>query len=148
MKFGSLLIPVCLLLLSIIGCGKTNNGTKPSIKIKSINTEVKAGGSLNVVFEFDNKTESLSQGTFTAIRKRLNHSTLTSNSTSPDTLVGPIPEYPDQPSGEFDFNLDWGTYLHQSDAENDTLTFKFAVIDRNGKKSDTITSPKIIVDFR
>src|SRR6202000_52167 len=99
--------------------------TKPSLKIKTINTEVKAGGSLEVVFQFDDKSEDLSQGTFTAIRKRLNQQGLTNGSASPDTLVGPIPQYPDQPSGEFEFRLDWGSYLHQRDTENDKITFKF-----------------------
>lgn len=147
MKPGSFLIPACLLLVTILGCGKTNNSTKPSLKIKTINTEVRAGGSLDVVLQFDDKSEDLSQGTFTAIRKRLNQHGLTSGSASPDTLTGPIPQYPDQPSGEFEFRLDWGSYLHQSDTENDTITFKFAAVDRKGNKSDTITSPKIIVDF-
>ena len=147
MKSGQFLIPVLTLLLAIAGCSKSNNSSKPTLSIKSINTQVPVNGSLDVILNFQSKSSNLSEGTFVAIRNRLNQQALTNGSSSPDTVTGPIPQFPNQQKGQFEFSLDWANYLHQSDTENDTIVFKFAAIDKAGNSSDTITSPKIIVAY-
>ena len=149
MKSGQFLIPkIVIILLAIASCGKTNSTSKPTISIKSINTQIPAGGALNVILDFQSKSADLSQGTFVAIRNRLNQIQLPPGSSSSDTVTGPIPQFPNQQKGQFEFNLDWGTYLHQSDTENDTIVFKFAAIDKAGNSSDTIVSPQIVVAFQ
>ncbi|HMI60290.1 MAG TPA: hypothetical protein VK518_05260 [Puia sp.] len=147
MKSGQFRIPVLALLLAIASCSKSNNSSKPTLSIKSINTQVPVNGSLDVVLNFQSKSSNLSEGTFVAIRNRLNQQGLTNGSSSPDTVTGPIPQFPNQQKGQFEFSLDWANYLHQSDTENDTIVFKFAAIDKAGNSSDTITSPKIIVAY-
>jgi hypothetical protein len=152
MKPGQFLIPALLILsaiaLVIAGCSKSNSGSKPSISIKSINTTVEAGGSLVAILNFTSNAQDLSGGTFVAIRNRLNQRPLPPTTVSQDTLTNVIPQFPDQQKGEFDFSVDWATYLHQSDQENDTIVFKFAAVDRAGNSSDTITSPKIVVKYQ
>ncbi len=151
MKSRKFLIPTLLIISLIVlgvSCSKSNNSSKPTLTIKSINTTVPVGGSLLVNLEFNSKASDLGQGTFVAIRNRLNQRPLLGASVSPDTVTGPIPQFPDQQKGEFQFSLDWATYLHQSDLENDTIVFKFAAIDRKGISSDTIVSPKIVVIYQ
>lgn len=144
MKPGSLLIPVCLLLLAVIGCGKSNNNTKPVLKLKSINSTVNVGENMVANLTFENPGASLSEGTFVAIRNRLNKIPIPPTAKKPDTITGPIPQFPDEAKGDFQFVLSYND-VHESDVENDTIIFKFAAIDRNGKKSDTLTTPKIVV---
>jgi hypothetical protein len=97
---------------------------------------------------FQSNSANLSEGTLVVIRNRLNQRPLSGGSSSPDTLTGPIPQFPNQAKGQFEYTLDWGSYLHQSDAENDTVIFKFAAIDKSGNSSDTISTPKIVVNYQ
>jgi hypothetical protein len=129
-------------------CSKSNGGSKPTLKIESINTTIPVGGTLDVILDFQSKSSNLSQGTLVVIRNRLNQRPLSGGSASPDTLTGPIPQFPNVAKGQFEYKLDWGNYLHQSDAENDTIVFKFAAIDAAGISSDTIITPKIVVKYQ
>jgi hypothetical protein len=149
MKPGQFLIPVfSLFLLAIVSCSKSNNNSKPTLSIQSINTSIPVNGSLDVILNFQSKSSDLSHGFFVAIRQRLNQRPVGPNSSSPDTVSGPFPNFPNQQKGQFEFTQDWADYLHQSDTENDTIVFKFAAIDAHGNSSDTITSPKIVVAFQ
>lgn len=147
MKSLIILIPA-LLLLFVVSCSKNNSSSKPQISIKSINTLIPAGGSLNAIIDFKSNSGNLGRGTFLAIRNRLNQIPLPPGTSSGDTVRGPIPDFPDQNKGEFQFNIGWAEFLHQSDAENDTIVLKFAAIDRSGKSSDTIVSPKIVILYQ
>jgi hypothetical protein len=146
MKRAPFLIPVILIML--VSCGKSKFTTKPQITIKSINSVVEPGGELDAIIDYTSKKGDLGQGTFVAIRQRLNQIPLPPNTGNTDTVSGPIPDFPDQSMAEFEFKLDWATYLHESDTENDTIVFKFAAVDRSGNSSDTITSPQIVVKFQ
>jgi hypothetical protein len=135
------------LLVSMIACKKSNGG-KPEISVESVNTVIPVGGSLDAKIKFQQTNGKLAKGTFIAIRNRLNERPLSNGSSSPDTLIGPIPDFPNNNTGEFHYTLDYFTYLHQSDSENDTIMFKFAVIDTDGNKSDTVSTNKIVVLFQ
>ena len=145
MKSINLIITISLVLF--VACNKSKFQTKPQIAIETINTLVPVGGSLNAKLKFTEKNGSLGQGTFIAIRNRLNQRPLPPGTASADTLVSQIPSFPDKNQGELAFTLDYN-YLKESDQENDTIIFKFAVIDRVGNKSDTISSSKIVVLFQ
>jgi hypothetical protein len=136
----------CLLLLSAIACNKSTQN-KPEISLESITQVVPAGGEMEAKLKFTESSGKLGQGTFIAIRNRLNQQPLPIGEGSADTLVSPIPDFPDKTKGEFDFTLDY-SYLHESDVENDTIMFKFAVIDRLGNKSDTISSGPVVILFQ
>lgn len=151
MQRASFWIPVSLIVLLgffLASCNKNGYTTKPQLKITSINTLIHPGETLTVVLTYTSKKGDLGGGTFVAIRNRLNQDPLLGTAVNVDTVTGPIPNFPDKPSAEFDFTEDWATYLHQSDAENDTIVFKFAAIDRAGNSSDTITTPKIVVLYQ
>ena len=51
MKPGSLLIPIVLIALTVIGCSK-NSGGKPSLSLESINTTVQVNDSMRSMFKF------------------------------------------------------------------------------------------------
>ena len=147
MKSRKFLIPSLLILTVIalaVGCGKSNSSVKPVISIKSLNSPVPPGGNLLVTLSFNDKASDLGQGVFVAIRQRLNQQPLPPGVQFADTVTGPIPQFPDRQKGEFQFNLDYN-FLHETDHINDTITFKFAAIDRKGVSSDTITTQQIVI---
>lgn len=144
MKIEFLLLLISL--ITLIACHKSNS-SKPLISIESINSVVPVGGSLDAKLKFTDYSGDLNKGTFIAIRNRLNQRPLPIGTASADTLIGPIPDFPDKKQGEMEYTLDYN-YLKESDQENDTIMFKFAVIDRFGNKSDTISSNKIVVLYQ
>jgi uncharacterized protein YwbE len=144
MKFSRLLLPT-VLIIAFAACNGNKYQTKPQITIESINSPIPVGGSMQAKLKFTQKDGKMGQGIFIAIRVRQNQHPLPPGTGSPDTLASTIPDFPDKNEGEFQYTLDY-TYLHQSDEENDTIIFKFAVIDRDNNKSDTISSPKIVIE--
>jgi len=145
MKVRQFLVPVTL--LAMLACSKDKYQSYPQITLETINTLVPVGGGLEAKFQFTQKPGKLSGGTFTAIRNRLNQQPLPVGTAIADTVIGPIPSFPDENQGEFDFTLDYN-YLHESDTENDTIMFKFSCVDRDGNKSDTISSPTVVVLYQ
>ncbi|MHA4807757.1 hypothetical protein ACX0G9_06610 [Flavitalea flava] len=143
----SLIILIPAFLLIVVSCSKSNSSSKPQITIKSINTLIPVGGSLDVKLDFNTKAGNMSGGQFIAIRNRLNQNPLPPGTGQADTITNPIPSFPDQNKGEFEFHLDYSA-LHQSDVENDTIVLKFAAISRDKVSSDTIVSPKIVILFQ
>lgn len=132
------------LIFALSQCSKSGSGGKPTISVESITSVVPVGGTMQATIKFTQGNSQLSQGIFIAIRNRLNQDSLPPSDIGVDTVVSQIPEFPDKSQGEFQYTLDY-SYLHQSDAENDTINFKFAVIDRGGNKSDTISSGTVVV---
>ena len=132
------------LVFALSQCSKSGSGDKPTISVESITQIVPVGGSMQATLKFSQSNGLLSQGIFIAIRTRLNQDSLPPTDVGVDTVVSQIPEFPDKNQGEFQYTLDY-SYLHQSDTENDTINFKFAVIDRGGNKSDTVTSGNVVV---
>jgi hypothetical protein len=129
--------------MAVLSCSKSGSGSKPKISIESLNSPVQPDQSLTVNFKFSNGSK-LSKGTFLAIRTRLNQ-IQPPNPVSGDTITALIPDFNGVDKGELEFTQPYQGYLHFIDHINDTLIIKFAVIDVNGKSSDTISSPKIIV---
>jgi len=144
MKLSCLLLPGILITMTvaILACSKSGNGSKPKISIESLNNPIQPDESLTVNIKFSNGSK-LSKGTFLAIRTRLNQ-IQPPNPVSGDTITAQIPDFSAE-KGELEFIQPYQGYLHFIDHINDTLVLKFAVIDVNGKSSDTISSPQIIV---
>jgi hypothetical protein len=144
MKFTFSLIAIATVTL-IISCGKSSYTTKPQITVESITSIVPFGGNLEAKIQYTQKTGDLGDGTLIAIRNRLNvNPPRGSGNSSPDSLTYSIPSFPNTKKGEIDFTLEYD-YLNQGHLDNDTIVFKFAVIDAAGNKSDTITSNKIVI---
>jgi hypothetical protein len=139
-----ILISASLFLLT--SCNKDKFATKPSLEIKSINTQIPVQGQLDVIFTYTSKKGDIGNGNFTSIRQRINARPLPPGSSNPDTILTAVPDFPDNQSAELEFRLDWATQLHESpDNEPDSFVFKFALVDRAGISSDTIVSPMVIV---
>ena len=145
MKIRSFLI--LTLLAAAFSCNKSQYQTRPQISIESINSVIPFGGGLDAKLKFTQKNAHLGMGTFISIRNRLNQKPLAPGTGNVDTIVSVIPSFPDKNQGEFEYKLDYNS-LHESDMENDTFRFKFAVIDRLGNKSDTISSSQVVVIYQ
>lgn len=141
MKPGSLLIPVVLIVLTVIGC-KKNSGGKPTLTLESINTTVQPNDSMRSTFKFTSGG-ALGNGTFGSIRIRLNQLPAT-NPSGGDTIGTPIPSFSGS-NGEFRYALPWQGYLSETAGQNDTVIFKFFVLTADSVSSDTVTSPQVVI---
>ncbi|MBS1662727.1 MAG: hypothetical protein JST68_16910, partial [Bacteroidetes bacterium] len=71
MKPGKFLIPVILVTLAALGCGKDGPGGKPVFKLTSIDKNpIKGNDSIVFHFTFENTSGKVPSGTFTSIRVR------------------------------------------------------------------------------
>jgi hypothetical protein len=122
-------------------CSKSGSGSKPKLSIASINNPIQADQDLDVDLKFTNGG-SLAGGWLVVIRTRVNQIPPI-NTIGGDTIVAQLPDFSAE-KGELEFTQPYQGYLHFDDHINDTLIFKFAVIDANGNSSDTIPSPKIV----
>lgn len=149
--------PVIFLLTSlfilIVSCGKNKFNTKPSLTLKSISsTTVPINSSLVFNFEFTDKEGDISDSIFL---KKIRVNSLVVPVIEPDTFGFPIPSFPEKPKGEISLSLDYN--LHVVAAINpptqgnppmpvpDTIVFKFALRDKAGNISDTVTTQPIAV---
>jgi hypothetical protein len=132
-------------LVLLFACSKDKFETKPRLEIKDYNSrEIVRGQTLEVRINYYDKEGDLSQSPFVAIRVRQNAFPLPPAQEKADTLRSTLPEFPDKDNGEITFRLGYD-FLKESVTENDTLIFRFAVVDKAGNKSDTITSEPIVV---
>jgi len=127
--------------LTIWACSKNNNG-KPKISIGSINSEIQPREYLQAEIKFSAGSK-LAKGTFVAIRKRINQIPPQNDLSGTDTLRILIPDF-SADKGELEFIQPYQGYLHFDDHINDTLQFKFFVLDVNGTSSDTVAAPKVV----
>ncbi len=133
-----------LTLFIFAACSKSNSGGRPSLTLDNISKTVDSFSNLEANFTFHNGSASLSGGTLNSLRMRINQKPPLNVSGS-DTVNSPIPDYPDQSKGTYNLELPYQGYLTTGSDENDTLIFKFWVIDIAGKSSDTLTSPKVVI---
>ena len=144
MKF----IPVILgsFLLLLLACGKDKFETKPRLEIKDYNaTEIFSGTELRITINFFDKEGDLNGSPFTAIRVRQNSFPPSPGKDKADTLDNYVlPDFPQKDNGEITIAFPHD-FLSESERINDTLVFRFAVTDKAGNHSDTITSNQIVV---
>ncbi|HVU54040.1 MAG TPA: hypothetical protein VHD83_03255 [Puia sp.] len=128
--------------MALWSCSKSGGGSKPKVSIQSISNPIQPDQDLDVDLKFTNGS-NLSGGWLIVIRTRVNQIPPI-NTLGGDTIVAQLPTYSGTDKGELEFTQPYQGYLHYDDHINDTLVFKFAVIDANGNKSDTISSPKVV----
>jgi hypothetical protein len=149
-KPGTFLIPALLMafivtILLAISCSKSNNG-RPTLKLESVNTTVQVNDSMRTTFKFTDGP-AISNGTLAWIRTRLNQAPALYPS-GLDTFGYQLPSFSGN-SGEIYLSLPWNGYLSTGSPENDTLVFKFWLIDgTDSLTSDTVTTPQIIVLYQ
>jgi hypothetical protein len=151
MKF--FLFVLTAFVVTVIACNKDKFMTKPTIRIKSLNTEfVPLNGSLIITLECTDKEGDV-QDSVIIIKRRLNKKVV---ATVRDTLRYKFPLFPLTQRTEVIATLDYQSILSALNPpfipgtnpprrELDTLILKLAVRDKAGHTSDTITSNRIIV---
>ncbi len=151
MKF--ILFVLTAFVVTVVACNKDKFQTKPTISIKSMNTEfVPLNGNLIITLECTDKEGDV-QDSVIIIKKRLNRRVVR---TLRDTLKYPFPVFPVSPRTEIVATLDYQTILSAEtppnipgtnpvQKERDTLILRMAVKDKAGHTSDTITSKQVIV---
>jgi hypothetical protein len=151
MKF--ILFVLTAFFVIVVACNKDKFLTKPTISIKSLNTEfIPLNGNLIITLECTDKEGDV-QDSVIIIKRRLNKRVVP---TLRDTLRYRFPEFPNTPRTEVIATLDYQTILSAQSPPNipgssppqkelDTLILKLAVRDRAGHTSDTITTNRIIV---
>lgn len=147
------LFAITAIIVTVIACNKDKFQTKPTISIKSLNTEfVPLNGNLIITLEVTDKEGDV-QDSVIIIKRRLNRRVVT---TLRDTLRYKFPEFPNTSRTEVIATLDYQTILSAQNPPNipgtnppqkelDTLILKLAVRDKAGHTSDTVTSKQIVV---
>jgi hypothetical protein len=151
MKFS--LIIAAVVLFTFIACNKDKFQTKPTIRIKSINTEiVPQNGTLVIALECTDKEGDV-EDSLILIKRRLNRRVV---ATVRDTLRFKIPTFPANSRTEIQAVLDYQNILsalnpptipgsNPLQRELDTLVLRIAVRDKAGNTSDTIQSQQVFV---
>jgi hypothetical protein len=130
----------------LIACGKDKFETKPKLEIKDYNTKfVDIGQNLRIRLNYYDKEGDLGGAAIIGFKERLN--VFPPGRDLVDTFRVNLPDFPKEDQGEISFELGHDR-LNESPIENDTIIFRFAVTDMAGNKSDTITSDKIVVQFK
>lgn len=140
-----LLVLVAFTAIFLIACDKNKFESKPKLEIKSINAdEIFPGQTLRVTLEYFDKEGDLSEGVLTYIRVRTN-STPIPNPTQndkPDTVWTVLPEFPKKSQAEIVQTITYNFMDENNDpihpGRNDTMYFRFTVLDNEGNQSDTV----------
>jgi hypothetical protein len=130
----------------VVACNKGKLETRPSLKLKNINsTELFPGQDLVIDLEYRDKEGDLSSGIITYIRTRLNIKPITdpASNDKADTIATPLPEFPKTSTGDIQLKIVNG-FLSEDPFDNDTMNFKIFVKDLAGNVSDTITTETIV----
>jgi len=139
-------LPVIIVLLVLVACGKNKLNTRPSIEIKNVNTtDVLPGQQLVINLNYKDKEGDLGGGLITYVRERLNIKPIQDpqSNDKADTTRSILPDFPKTTSGEIELKID-GTYMSEDPFENDTMNFKIYVTDVAGNTSDTLTVGPVV----
>lgn len=150
-------ITICAGILLVLACGKDKPATKPSIKIKSINTsEVQPRDPLSITLEFSDKEGDVSDSLYVK-RDRLNKIPGDfGNKRTNDSFFIIIPDFPSKSNGEILLNLKYDGFLADAESPHadpsqpngkvpDSIQFRFALQDKGGNTSDTLTTGQIVI---
>ena len=145
-------ITICAGILLALACSKDKPETKPSIKIKSISSDVvPLNGDLQIVLEFTDKEGDVNDSLFV---KKIRTNKIPASSTIRDSFWLQVPDFPSKSNGEILLNLTYQNHLisanppptdNQGKKIADTLIFRFALQDKAGHTSDTISTTPIVI---
>jgi len=143
-----------IFVFTMLACSKDKFQTVPSLRVKSINNDVvPIGGSLRVLLEFTDKEGDVTDSIWVK-KQRLNRRVV---ATLRDSILLKIPDYPQKNKGEFEIVLDYQSILsalfplnsspptNPPTKESDSLNVKFAVRDKAGHTSDSVSIGTIVV---
>jgi hypothetical protein len=147
-------ITLCAGILLTLACGKDKLETKPSIEIKSVSGNVvPVGGNLRITLEFNDKEGDVDDSLFVK-RVRLNTIGAVRDERLTDSFYLMVPAFNEKSTGEILLNLQYNFGLKDA-VENikvndkeiaDTVLFRFALQDKGGHTSDTVSTGQIVVE--
>ncbi|MDF2189522.1 hypothetical protein [Paraflavitalea sp. CAU 1676] len=150
-------ITICAGILLILACGKDKPETKPSIKLKYLSTkEIQPNQPLEITLEFSDKEGDVDDSLYVK-RDRLNKIDGDfGNKRTSDSFYIMIPKFPSKMTGEILLNLAYNGYLVDAESPHgdasqpngkvpDSIRFRFALQDRGGNTSDTLTTEQIVI---
>ena len=137
---------ITIIIFSLSGCGKEKFRTEPDLTFKSVNTtELQREQLIRFTLEFTDKEGDISDSIW--VQKIV-----------PNCPASGFEQYFEMPAvpesgdlkGEIDFTLGYNVteyfdVIGPRCSQNDTATFRFALRDKKGHMSDTVSSPKIII---
>ncbi|RYY54288.1 MAG: hypothetical protein EOO09_14975 [Chitinophagaceae bacterium] len=136
---------VCSLLVIAFACSKDKFESKPRLEITEYSTkELYPGQALRISLKFYDKEGDINGDSAVAIINRLNLLPLPAGQDKIDTINALLPDFPPKDEGEIFFQLDYD-FLKESTVENDTLRFNFSVRDKQGNRSETVTSDPVVI---
>lgn len=147
-------ITLCAGILLALACGKDKPETKPSIEIKSVSGNVvPVGSDLQIVLEFNDKEGDVDDSLFVR-RVRLNTMGAVRGERLIDSFYLMIPAFNQKSTGEIILNLQYNFHLKDAiEAQKindkeiaDSVLFRFALQDKGGHTSDTVSTEQIVVE--
>lgn len=147
-------ITICASILLVLACGKDKLETKPSIKIKSMSgTTIPVNGNLEIVLEFNDKEGDVDDSLYVN-RVRLNTLGAVRDERLNDIYYIMVPEFNKKSTGEIILNLKYNFHLKDAieapkiDGKEvaDSISFRFALQDKGGNTSDTVSTEQIVVE--
>jgi hypothetical protein len=138
------LLPVSLLIVLTLSCGKDSFKSKPELTLKSVSTtRVEANRNLQVILTLKDKEGDFRDTVW--VRKI---TTRCPSSNFSDSLLYRIPN--DLPRstnfvGDVILSFTYALELQPRCVRPDTAVFSFWMKDRKGNRSDTVRTPQIII---
>lgn len=139
------LFSILALFILLSSCSKDKFGSRPNIKMKSVNTtQLNAGEVLQFVISFTDSEGDISNSIY--VQKIEPHCSL-SNFQQEYALptIPPTKNMDGELIVTFGYNKPPYVQIGPRCAQNDTAVFRFALKDKAGNVSDTISSPSIII---
>ena len=149
------LVPIVVVVTVLLACSKDKFQTKPSLEVTEHAEVVGLQSSFRVVLEFTDKEGDISgagDSTLWLKGELLNQRRVDPN--VPQQYVNiywPLPEFPDKTKGEIQLDLSYADFYKMIDEDdptkdkNDTIRIRFAVRDRAGNVSDTVSTGNIVL---
>ncbi len=130
------------LFVFLSACKKDKFSTTPTLKFKSVNTTIlQQGGNILFTLSFTDAEGDLSDSLFIS---KIEPNCVNSNFSNAKYPLPPFPSGKNQ-SGDILITFSYNDVSPKCFPRNDTAIFKFLLKDKAQNKSDTISSPPIII---
>lgn len=144
MRKSLIISVIAIALFSAAGCDKPGTGDGPELILDQVNTQnVPRKGLLR--FDFTFNSGQVADSVYVMFTRE----TLPLCEPRNFDLAFKVPDYPSSATkGQMEINMvngDDGSLASPQCGDDETLTFKFVLVDIKGNKSDTISSPPIVL---
>ena len=138
-------IVLIFMIFWITGCSKNNNPSRPTITLKSYTDLVTPNTVFNALLTYSQPGGSLSLDTLVILYRRYNVSQIPPDNQRSDSFLTIMPQTPNTNAADFSASLSWANISYGINNENDTVDFRFVLVDLKGIHSDTVTTGRVII---